>query len=97
MTSPTDSSLSPAERVHDVPRILAALKKAVQEAVREPCRSGDCSFTDVASGTSYDSRAAITAASAISAWPALGVRDPLLTSASICSTNAFSILIAARV
>ena len=41
MTSPTDSSLSPAERVHDVPRILAALKKAVQEAVRDHKLAGN--------------------------------------------------------
>jgi hypothetical protein len=41
MTSSTDSSLSPAERVHDVPRILAALKKAVQEAVRDHKLAGN--------------------------------------------------------
>ena len=41
MTSPTDSSLPPAERVHDVPRILAALKKAVQEAVRDHKLAGN--------------------------------------------------------
>jgi hypothetical protein len=41
MTSPSDSSLSPAERVHDVPRILAALKKAVQEALRDHKLAGN--------------------------------------------------------
>jgi hypothetical protein len=41
MTSPTDPSLSPAERVHDVPRILAALKKAVQEALRDHKLAGN--------------------------------------------------------
>jgi hypothetical protein len=34
MSSTPDSNLSPADRVDDIPRILAALRKAVQAALR---------------------------------------------------------------
>jgi hypothetical protein len=43
MTSPADPDAehSPAERVHDVPRILAALRQAVQEALLIHKRAGN--------------------------------------------------------
>ncbi len=41
MTTRSDSSLSPAERVHDVPRILEALRLAVQAALLDHKRAGN--------------------------------------------------------
>jgi hypothetical protein len=41
MTHPGDSNLSPAERVHDVARILEALGLAVQEALLDHKRAGN--------------------------------------------------------
>jgi hypothetical protein len=41
MTSPADPDPSPAERVHDVPRLLAALRQAVEEALLSHKRAGN--------------------------------------------------------
>jgi hypothetical protein len=41
MTSPAESELPPTERVHDVPRILAALRRAVEEALLSHKRAGN--------------------------------------------------------
>ena len=41
MNSTADSDLPPAERVHDVARILAALRQAVQEALLSHKRAGN--------------------------------------------------------
>lgn len=41
MTNPLPSTLSPAERVHDVSRIREALRLAVQEALLDHKRAGN--------------------------------------------------------
>jgi hypothetical protein len=41
MTKHSDSNLSPAERVHDIPRIIEALRLAVQEALLDHKRAGN--------------------------------------------------------
>jgi len=41
MNSATDSDITPVERVHDVARILAALRQAVQEALLSHKRAGN--------------------------------------------------------
>ena len=41
MTDTTDSGLSPAERVHDIPRIVRALRDAVREALLDHKRAGN--------------------------------------------------------
>lgn len=41
MTDRIDSDMSPAERVHDIPRILRALRQAVREALLAHKRAGN--------------------------------------------------------
>lgn len=41
MTQPTDPGSTPAERVHDIPRILHALRQAVREALLDHKRAGN--------------------------------------------------------
>ena len=41
MTDRPHSPLTPAERIHDVPRILLALRQAVQEALLSHKRAGN--------------------------------------------------------
>ena len=41
MTDHTESDMSPAERIHDIPRILRALRKAVREALLTHKRAGN--------------------------------------------------------
>ncbi len=41
MNEPTDRDATPAERVHDIPRILRALRQAVREALLDHKRAGN--------------------------------------------------------
>jgi hypothetical protein len=41
MITPPDPDLTPAERVDDIPRILQALREAVQEALRQHKLNGN--------------------------------------------------------
>lgn len=41
MTDATESELTPADRVDDIPRILRALRQAVQEALQRHKRAGN--------------------------------------------------------
>jgi hypothetical protein len=41
MTTTPDSDLTPAERVDDIPRVLRALREAVQEALRRHKLAGN--------------------------------------------------------
>lgn len=41
MSTPPDPDLTPAQRIEDTPRILQALKEAVQEALLQHKRAGN--------------------------------------------------------
>jgi hypothetical protein len=41
MTDPSDSNLTPAERVHDADRMLRAMQRAVREALQDHKRAGN--------------------------------------------------------
>lgn len=41
MSQPSDRDATPAERVHDLPRILRALQQAVREALLDHKRAGN--------------------------------------------------------
>jgi hypothetical protein len=41
MIDPSDSTLTPAERVHDADRMLRAMQRAVREALQDHKRAGN--------------------------------------------------------